>query len=63
MPFMMTEMPRRKCPLRAADMEFQNDQMDKPVTITIPDPERTVPAELWICDRCQTACFYAFVNT
>lgn len=43
--------------------QFQNDQMDKTVTIITPDSDKPVPAEFWICHHCETACFVELANT
>ena len=63
MPFTMTDMPRRKCLKCGAEMEFQNDMCDEPVQLLPPGSDQPIPAELWICHRCNHAYFYASANT
>ena len=52
-----TIMPKRKCTECGGEMERMNDTMGKPITVTPPDSDRPVPAELWICHGCQSAVF------
>ena len=51
----------RKCDQCGREMVCMNEKFSRPVVVTPPRSDKSVPAELWVCGHCKTAVFV--VNT